>query len=227
MSFTPDKIDFTPNQVYRPPMNDQPTLYYVHDPMCSWCYAFAPVWTQVRQQLPAGLRVQYVLGGLAPDSDQPMPAETRAYIQEQWHKIMQKVPGTVFNFAFWEQCQPRRSTYPACRAVLLARQQGSKYEIAMIHAIQEAYYRQARNPSDADTLCALAQKIGLDASEFVSALNSDTTQQDLLSEINFARSIGGNSFPSLLLQQNATIHPIPHDYNEAAKVLSAIQAVLQ
>jgi putative protein-disulfide isomerase len=207
-------------------MNPQPTLYYVHDPMCSWCYAFTPVWTQIQQQLPAAIRVQYVLGGLAPDSDQAMPPETRAYIQEQWRKIMQAVPGTVFNFAFWEQCEPRRSTYPACRAVLLARQQGSAYESAMIRAIQEAYYRQARNPSDTDTLCALAQHIGLDAGLFAGALNADATRQALQAEISFARSIGGSSFPSLFLQQDSAIQPIPHDYNDAAKVLRAIQAVL-
>jgi putative protein-disulfide isomerase len=207
-------------------MNQQPTLYYVHDPMCSWCYAYTPVWTQIQQQLPAAIRVQYILGGLAPDSDQAMPPETRAYIQEQWRKIMQAVPGTLFNFAFWEQCQPRRSTYPACRAVLLARQQGSTYEIAMIRAIQQAYYRQARNPSDADTLCALAQQIGLAAEVFAGALNADSTRQDLLAEISFARSIGGSTFPSLLLQQNATIQSIPHDYNDAAKVLRAIRAAV-
>jgi putative protein-disulfide isomerase len=207
-------------------MKQQATLYFVHDPMCSWCYAFAPVWTQVQQQLPAAIRVQYVLGGLAPDSDQAMPPETRAYIQEQWRKIMQSVPGTVFNFAFWEQCQPRRSTYPACRAVLLARQQGGEYEIAMIRAIQDAYYRQARNPSDADTLCALAQQIGLDAAAFASALNADTTRRDLLAEISFARSIGGSSFPALFLQQDGTIQPIAHDYNDATGVLRAIKAAL-
>ena len=207
-------------------MTHDTTLYYVHDPMCSWCYAFAPVWTKIRQQLPANLNVQYVLGGLAPDSDEPMPPETRAYVQEQWRKVMQKVPGTVFNFNFWEKCQPRRSTYPACRAVLLARQQGGEFEIAMIRAIQQAYYREARNPSDTDTLCALAQQIGLDVEPFADALNADTTRQALLADINFARSIGGNSFPSLILQHNVTIQPLQYDYNDAAPVIQAIKAAL-
>ena len=207
-------------------MNQQTTLYYVHDPMCSWCYAFTPVWTQIQQQLPASLRVQYVLGGLAPDSDQIMPPETRAYIQSQWRKIIQDVPGTLFNFEFWAQCQPCRSTYPACRAVLLARQQGHEHEIAMIRAIQEAYYRQGRNPSDTDTLCALAQQIGLNADTFASMLNADITQQALLPEISFSGSIDGNSFPSLFLQHNAVIQHIPHDYHYAAKVLRAINAAM-
>ncbi|MHB1186496.1 DsbA family protein [Thiobacillus sp.] len=207
-------------------MQPQTTLYFVHDPMCSWCYAFRPVWTQIEQQLPAGIRVQYVLGGLAPDSDQPMPPETRAYIQDQWHKIIEQVPGTLFNFEFWEKCQPRRSTYPACRAVLLARQHGREVEIAMIHAIQDAYYRQARNPSDDATLRELARQIGLDPEAFARALNAETTQQALLEDIRFARSIGGDSFPSLFLQQNGAIRSIPHHYTDAAEVLRTIKAGL-
>lgn len=207
-------------------MQPQTTLYFVHDPMCSWCYAFRPVWTQIQQQLPAGIRVRYVLGGLAPDSDQPMPPETRAYIQDQWHKLIELVPGTLFNFEFWEKCQPRRSTYPACRAVLLARQHGREAEIAMIHAIQDAYYRQARNPSDDSTLCELARQIGLDPDAFALALNAEATQEALLEDIRFARSIGGASFPSLFLQRNGAIRPIPHHYTDAAEVLRSIGAGL-
>ncbi len=205
-------------------MHPLATLYFVHDPMCSWCYAFRPVWSHIQQQLPDGIRVHYVLGGLAPDSDQPMPPETRSHIQGQWHKIIERVPGTLFNFEFWEKCQPRRSTYPACRAVLLARQHGREAEIAMIHAIQDAYYRQARNPSDDDTLCELAQQVGLDAEAFARTLNAETTRQALLEDIRFARSIGGDSFPSLFLQRNGAIQPIPHHYTDAAEVLHTIKA---
>lgn len=151
-----------------------------------------------------------------------MPPETRAYIQNQWHKIIETVPDTSFNFAFWEQCQPVRSTYPACRAVLLARQ----HEIAMIQAIQAAYSREARNPSERNTLCALAKQIGLDSDTFIRLLDDDTTQQALLADIRFARSIGGNSFPSLFLQQNTAIQSIPLFYNDATKVLRTIKAGL-
>jgi putative protein-disulfide isomerase len=204
-------------------MSMSTTLYYVHDPMCSWCYAFRPIWMQIQQQLPANIRVQYVLGGLAPDSDLPMPPETCDYVQGQWRKIIQMVPDTSFNFDFWEKCQPHRSTYPANRAVLLAREQGSSYETAMIHAIQDAYYQQARNPSDTATLCELAQQIGLAADTFAANLHSDATRKALLTEISFARSIGGNSFPSLFLQQGDEIQQLPHHYSTASQTLRTIK----
>ena len=34
-----------------PRIMQTPELFYVHDPMCSWCYAFAPVWERVHGEL--------------------------------------------------------------------------------------------------------------------------------------------------------------------------------
>lgn len=98
-------------------------LYYFHDPMCSWCWAFSPLWNEIVKGLPDHVMAKRVLGGLAPDTDQPMPADMRDKIKGIWQTIQQTVPGTPFNFEFWEKCTPRRSTYPACRAVIAARKQ--------------------------------------------------------------------------------------------------------
>ena len=50
-------------------------LIYVHDPMCSWCWGFAETWQTLTEQLPADMPVVRLLGGLAPDSDEPMTFE--------------------------------------------------------------------------------------------------------------------------------------------------------
>lgn len=100
-------------------------LYYVHDPMCSWCWAFRPVWTEIAQALPRHVIAERLLGGLAPDSELPMPESMRAYIETTWRKIQEVAPETPFNYEFWSRCKPRRPTYPACRAVIAAMRQGS------------------------------------------------------------------------------------------------------
>ena len=64
-------------------MNSQ-TLYYVYDPMCSWCWGFEKTWLQVKQSLPKSITIKYILGGLAPDSKEIMSDEMRQYIQANW-----------------------------------------------------------------------------------------------------------------------------------------------
>ncbi|MGB5741033.1 MAG: DsbA family protein, partial [Sedimenticolaceae bacterium] len=90
-------------------------LIYIHDPMCSWCWGFRPTFEQLCASLPRHVAVRRLLGGLAPDSDQPMPADMQMRLQQTWRRIQQRIPGTRFNFDFWRVCDPRRSTWPACR----------------------------------------------------------------------------------------------------------------
>lgn len=197
-------------------------LYYIHDPMCSWCWAFRPVWDEVQRRLPESISVTFLLGGLAEDSDVPMPENLRVEIQAHWTTIQRRVAGTQFNFDFWRICTPRRSTYPACRAVIAARNQESAIEDTMIRAIQEAYYLQARNPSDDDVLVALAAEIGLDSARFQWDLHAPEVQGQLMDEIFLSRRLGAKGFPSLILKRGNKHQMIRIDYNDAGFILQQI-----
>jgi len=201
------------------------TLYYVHDPMCSWCWAFRPTLEALLRSLPPAVRVEKLLGGLAPDSDEPMAKAMRERLQQTWRQIEETVPGTHFNFAFWQHNTPRRSTYPACRAVIAARDQGA--DDAMLEAIQHAYYREARNPSDVETLLELAVETGLDRDRFAKALESPDIQQRLEQEMQRAEAIGVDSYPSLVLELEGRHWPVPVDYLNADNMLANIEWMLE
>ena len=167
-----------------------------------------------------------MVGGLAPDSDEPMPPDLRLKLKGIWQTIQESVPGTRFNFAFWERCTPRRSTYNACRAVLAAARLSPSHHELMIHSIQQAYYLQARNPSDTATLVDLATEIGLNRELFSAELSGAAVQEQLREEVAFARSAPINGFPSLVLQTPTGLHPVAIDYRDAAPMLKQIQTIL-
>ena len=197
-------------------------LYYVHDPMCSWCWAFGPTWREIRARLPSRIATERVLCGLAPDTREPMPEAMRQYIQGTWRRIEREVPGTRFNYGFWNRCRPRRSTYPACRAVIAAISRGPEFEEPMIEAIQRAYYLEARNPSDDETLIALAEATGLERERFTLDLNSAATQAELGRQIRFAARLGARGAPSLILTAGGEARPIAYDYRDPAVVLEQL-----
>lgn len=203
------------------------TLYYVHDPMCSWCWGFAPTLKKLLAALPDDIQVQRVLGGLAKDSDAPMPMGMQTMLQDTWRRIETKIPGIQFNFDFWTTCQPRRATHDSCRAVIAARQQGEQFDTLMTTAIQKAYYQQARNPSDVNTLIQLAEERGLDAAKFKQEITSDTTQQQLEKEIALSRQLYAESFPSLVLRIEESTWQIPIDYLNTEPMLELILSLTQ
>ncbi|MBN4081923.1 MAG: DsbA family protein [Gammaproteobacteria bacterium] len=200
------------------------TLFYFHDPMCSWCWGYQTAWQGLLQDMPDDVNVAYVLGGLAQDNDELMPEDIQQAIQGHWRRIQDEL-GVEFNFDFWRYCQPRRSTYPACRAVIAAGKQDAG--VTMILAIQHAYYLRAMNPSKRDTLCTLAQELGLDIKKFNDDFDSDEIEESLQEQIRYSRSVGVGSFPSLMLKNKNELYRLTVDYKNHETTLNQIIDILR
>ena len=198
------------------------TLYYIHDPMCSWCWAFKPTWHKVLKELPSRINVYYLLGGLAHDSDLPMPLDTQKYVKGNWIKIQKNVPGTEFNYDFWTLNEPRRSTYLSCRAVIAAKKQHPDFEVLMTEQIQKAYYLNALNPSNEDILINIARDIGLNEDLFKEDLKSSEVNDLLLNQIHTTKTMPINGFPSLVLVRENNLERINIDYLNSNYIINQI-----
>jgi putative protein-disulfide isomerase len=191
-------------------------VVYIADPMCSWCYGFAPVLARLGSELRSGVSLRYVMGGLAPDSDDPMPAEVRQMIQGAWGSI-ERVTGVKFNRDFWTECAPRRSTYPACRAVLAAESLREGAGAEMFRGIQHAYYQEAQNPSDEAVLLAVGEKISFDRATFQAELRSERTEEELQRHLRerarLGVTVGAAGFPTLALsEEDGRLHLLTAGY---------------
>ena len=195
------------------------TLYFYHDPMCSWCWAYRPTSDELFASLPDRIHRVNILGGLAPDTNDPMPQAQQAAIAGHWRKIHGML-GTEFNFDFWDRCEPRRSTYPACRAAIAAGRQDREED--MVDAIQRAYYLRALNPSDLSTLQLLAGELGLDTERFTTDIQSQVLDAELLRQVRFAAQSPISGVPSLVLEVDDQLHSVRLDYQHAGATLQHI-----
>jgi len=198
------------------------TLYYFVDPMCSWCFGFSSEIKKVRSKFP---EIQYIMGGLAPDSAIPMTAEIKEYVKHHWHEVATRT-GANINFEFWDKHTPTRSTYQACRAVIAAGLQGEENKVVMLEALQKAYYQEARNPTDDHTLIEVAGEIGLDTEQFKDDLYSEQVQELFRQDLGFKNAFGIQGFPTLVMQKDDNFYALTIGYIEAEVVLERAQAVL-
>lgn len=196
------------------------TLYYIYDPMCSWCYAFDKTFDEIKNKLSKKIEILYIPGGLAAHDDNEMPKEMQISIQNIWYEI-EKQTKTKFNHDFWKNNIPKRSTYLSCQATIAARLQDKEEE--MIKSIQKAYYLDALNPSNEDTLIHAAQEINLDIKKFKKDLYSQETLQIFKDDLNLRAKLRVNSFPSLVLKYKKEIYPIQIQFNESIKMLENIE----
>lgn len=204
-------------------MSCEATLYYLYDPMCSWCWGFKPVWSQVKAALAGRMEVVYVLGGLAPETDEPMEPAISDYLQKTWQRISEQC-GVEFNFDFWTQNTPTRSTYPACKAALVAREYG--LERAMDERIQRFYYLEAGNPSLYANLYDLGEELGIPREMFIERIHSDDIAQQLQADMALAEQLGARGYPSVVLKVGDQIHFIQHSYTDVEANLQQIETLL-
>lgn len=182
-------------------------LLYIHDPMCSWCYGFSPTWRALKQDLPKNIGVVSLLGGLAPDSTESMPAEMVDYLKRTWQRI-ESVCGVTFDARYWDQSPPPpRTTFVACRAVVAAETMGGLGE-RMGEAIQEAYFQQAQSVWRTEVLASLAADLGLDPQAFVAVLESPETRGLHDEQRALVERLQVTAYPTVLLMHQDTAFPI-------------------
>lgn len=191
--------------------------------MCSWCWGYRPVSDRLLSSLPDNVQLVKVVGGLAPDSDEPMPQNLLEGLPKAWNRIHDLL-GTEFNFEFWTKCKPRRSTYPACRAVLAAGKQG-KYD-EMIDAVQRAYYLRAMNPSDSETLESLAGELELNVEQFSRDIRAAEIEDELQRQVDFSRQSPIDGFPSLVMEIDGEMTTVTRDYKDPQPTLDHIGKLL-
>lgn len=190
---------------------------YVMDPMCGWCYGFEPELEEFLKKH-SSIEVDWIMGGLAPDTHYPMDEKLKQTISSYWYKI-QMTTGVTFNHDFWKLNTPYRSTYPACRAVIAAQSLKEKSAHQMVKAIQSAYYLEAKNPSLEETLIACANSIGLDENQFLEVFKSEETEQRFQQHLRLTYQLQARAFPALFYINNRNeTYPLTQGYTQTSNL---------
>lgn len=182
-------------------------LVYVADPMCSWCYGFAPTIARLQSDFADSLAFRLVMGGLRPYTKDPMRDVDRRFVREHWEHV-HETTGQPFDFGFFERPHFVYDTEPAARAVVTARGLSADREIALFDAIQTAFYARNEDVTDASVLTRLAAGVGLDAREFSSHYGSPAMQEATLQDFRVAHGSGLTGFPTLLIGRPGEAHHV-------------------
>ena len=203
-----------------------PILWYFADPMCSWCWGFSPVIETLRERYHPQMKIALVLGGLRPGETAPMTAAGREDILHHWRAVQART-GQPFRF---EGALPDGFVYdtePASRAVVTVGGLDPTLIFAMFKAIQTAFYAEGRDVSQPAVLAELAAGLGVDATAFMKAFDSEEARAKTLAHFRQARQAGVRGFPALILQQDAQLHPVANGCQPLDTVLEAIERHLQ
>lgn len=170
----------------------KPHLIYFADPMCSWCWGFGPVVTDIEQTLE--LPVRLVLGGLRPGTTKSMSDSDKASMKEHWEHV-HAMTGQPFDWAFFERSDFVYDTEPACRAVVVLRRHG--HALAALHRIQRAFYAQNTDVTEPANLAKIAEEFDLDGERFLEEWQSEEAIEETRQDFSITMGSGVRGFPTL------------------------------
>ena len=174
-------------------------LIFVVDPMCSWCWGFAPVMEALLKTESHKYTFSLVVGGLRTKGEMLWDERSKAYLKGHWDQVS-KSTGQMFSEELFEKEQFDYDTYPACKAVVTVRELfGMQSAFRYLHMLQEAFYVKTLDITKEEVLTNLLENMGLESREFQTFFESDRAQ--ILMEHDFAkaRSMGANAFPSVVV----------------------------
>ncbi|MBF7729452.1 DsbA family protein [Pseudomonas sp. N040] len=175
-------------------------LLYVMDPMCSWCWGFAPVIDALATRAgQSGVTLQLVVGGLRRERE-VLTEAGRTRILGHWQAV-QASTGQAFDVDRGLPAGLIYDTEPACRALVAARQLDPQKAWPLARLIQQAFYCEGRDVSQAAELRRLAARAGLAETRFADAFDGQAAHSATQSDFNWVQDLGISGFPTLLAQR--------------------------
>jgi putative protein-disulfide isomerase len=186
-------------------------LLYVMDPMCSWCWGFAPVFQALANQAAEqGVPTDLVLGGLRRDRI-AIDAATRDRYLGYWQQVNANT-GQPFNFAAGLPEGMLYDTEAACRAVVTMRRLFPEKTWPMALSIQQAFYQQGLDVTRACHLVQLAEAQGVARHAFAEAFDSHEQQRATVADFNWVQGLGIAGFPTLLAERDGSLALLTNGY---------------
>ncbi|MFD4841445.1 DsbA family protein [Achromobacter sp. NPDC058515] len=183
-----------------------PTLHYIFDPLCGWCYGAAPLVAAARGI--AGLTVVPHGGGMMTGGNrQPVTEALRRYVMPHDERIA-GLTGQPFGADYFDGLLRDSGAVfdsePPTTAILAAQTLAGR-GLDLLHRLQQAHYVQGLRIADPAVLRTLAAEIGLDTEAFgaaYAAAAGPETAAHIAASRKLLAQVGGTGFPTLALERD-------------------------
>lgn len=201
------------------------TLVYIGDPMCSWCWGFAPALEELVET--TGADVEVVVGGLRPGpAAEPLAGGLRRYLEREWGAIAERT-GQPFDTGILEELGADwvYDTETADMAVVQMRAMAPDQTLPFFFRVQSAFYAERTDVTDPDTYRTLVKGFDVDPGGFVAGLQDEELRKLAWRDFATARRWGVSGFPTLLARQGERLGLITAGYRPAADLIAAVSSM--
>lgn len=170
---------------------------YIGDPMCSWCWGFAPVLDALADH--STIPIRTVVGGLRPGPSAEPIEHLRSYLAHHWNQVAER-SGQPFDTAALDRPGWIYDTELACTAVVTMRHLDPAATIRFFTRIQRAFYAENVDVTQPEAYPQLIAGFDVDPARFMDLLTGEEMKRATWEDFEEARALSASGFPTLLLR---------------------------
>ena len=212
-------------------MQPRPILIYVADPLCGWCYGFAPVVEKLKMAYAQQLDWQYLVGGMAVGEHAKPMLEVAAHIRASLQPITERT-GAVFSKAFYEKLLSETEAWYdsilPCAAMVYFKNHWKRPVWTDVLAVyHQGIFVDGLAPSSDALLERAAHVAGVPYDGLWEAILAEENQAHLRAEFDASKALNVTAFPGLVLKQtDGTLYPVIEGYASFDRVSALLDRLL-
>ncbi|WP_291721692.1 DsbA family protein [Bernardetia sp.] len=190
-------------------------IIYIYDALCGWCYGFAPTMRTFFDKHKSEFEsIEVVSGGMITGNRIGAIGEVAPYIKTAYKDVENRT-GVTFGEKFLKDILEEGSSIftsiPPSIALSVFKKEvekntalaGEKNEKTLHFAedLQSLIYFDGIEPKDYSKYGELAEKYGLDKSDFVKKMNSPEYEKLAQQDFQLSQDFGVNGFPTVIIQK--------------------------
>lgn len=207
----------------------QPTLVYIFDPLCGWCYSFDIVMEQIHQKYKGKLDFVVIPGGMVTGKRVKPISEVSEDILESIPHL-EKTTGAKFGSAYLKMLEEGTELSDSERpswAMNAFKSLDVEDEFTYAYLLQKALFWEGNSLNQDSTYVKLATKFGIEGNKFLSVMYSDSIKAMTNLGFKQVEETGIHGFPAVLMRKGKEVVLIAEGYEKWEKLDKKIEKFLR
>jgi len=204
------------------------TIYYVYDPLCSWCYGFSPVIKKIKNAYKDQFDFKVISGGMqSGERKQPVSA-IRDYLKAAYKNVTEKT-GVEFGEKFMtvlEEGSRMLDSIPPSIALSIVKDLKPEEALNFAASIQEAIYYDGFNWNSVKAYFPYLKQYDIDPEDFKRKFEDPIYKEKTLEDFKLAANFGVTGFPSVILKKEDKYYLIAQGFVPFEKLNATVEQIL-
>ncbi len=211
--------------------NSKPSLIYVYDALCGWCFGFSPVIKEIYFKYNQTFDFEVISGGMIMGEREGPISEVAEYIKRAY-KIVEKTTSVKFGDLFIKNVLEEGSRYFSSEKPAIALSVFKTYHpnkaILFAHQLQNLLYFEGKDLNIDETYKEVAVHFDINPDEFLLKLKKENFKQNAYYDFALSKQLQVKGYPAVFIKtDDLHFYMIANGYTDENTLGLRIENVLK